>query len=292
MNIKNNKLKPFLKWAGSKKQIIDIITSKIPTKINTYYEPFVGGGSVPLALLTEMIRGEREIKKMIISDKNEVLINAYNCVKKYPRKLISYLKRLDKEYQSKRSMNGKEKLFYEMRDKYNNESKKISNCMRAALFIFLNKTCFRGLYREGPNGFNVGFGNYKNPTIYDEEQLLLISRCLKKYQVLFKHRPYNTLLDTVKRGDFVYLDPPYYPINDTSFVKYQKNSFTLDDHEELHKFCNQLNKNEVKFLMSNSYTKYNVRMYKKYKRRRILCKRKIHSKIPQSTEYELLISNY
>lgn len=291
-NIKNYKLKPFLKWAGSKKQIINIITSKIPTKINTYYEPFVGGGSVPLALLTEMIRGEREIKKMIISDKNEVLINAYNCVKKYPRKLISYLKRLDKEYQSKRSMNGKEKLFYEMRDKYNNESKKISNCMRATLFIFLNKTCFRGLYREGPNGFNVGFGNYKNPNICDEDNLFLISRCLNKYKVLIKYHSYNLLLGKVKKGDFVYLDPPYYPINNTSFVKYHRNSFCIDDHEELYKFCDQLNKNGINFLMSNSYTKYNINIYKKYKREKILCKRKIHSKKPQSSEYEILIFNY
>lgn len=291
MNNKNNKyeLKPFLKWVGSKKQIINIITSKIPPKINTYYEPFVGGGSVPFALLSQMMRGERVIEKMIISDKNEALINTYNCVKKTPKKLISHLKKLEKEYQSKRSMNGKEKLYYQVRDRYNRS--KLSNCMRAALFIFLNKTCFRGLYREGPNGFNVGFGNYKSPTIYNEEQLQEISRYLNKYRVLFKHRPYNALLGKAKRGDFVYLDPPYYPINERSFVDYHRNSFSIDDHEELHKFCDQLNKNGVKFLMSNSYTKYNVNAYKKYKRRRILCRRRIHSKMPQSSEYELLISN-
>lgn len=292
MNNKNYELKPFLRWAGSKKQIINIITSKIPNKINTYYEPFVGGGSVPLALLSQMIRGEKVIKKMIISDKNEVLINAYNCVKKVPKKLISHLKKLEREYHSKRSINGKEKLYYQVRDRYNYQGKKMSNCMRAALFIFLNKTCFRGLYREGPNGFNVGFGNYMNPTIYDEDQLLLISRCLNKYRVLFKHRPYDALLGKVKRGDFVYLDPPYYPIHEKSFVDYHRNSFSIDDHEKLHKFCDQLNKNGVKFLMSNSYTKYNVNVYKKYKRRKILCRRRIHSKMPQSSEYELLISNY
>lgn len=287
-----NNLTPFLKWVGGKSQIIDTITSKIPKKINTYYEPFVGGGSVFLTLLSQVISGNRVIKKMILSDKNKELINTYNCIKNKPNKLIVNLSSLSKQYHCKRGMNSKEIFYYKMRDKYNNESEKISNCMRAALFIFLNKTCFRGLYREGPNGFNVSFGNYKNPTIYDKEQLLQISHCLNKYQVLFKHRRYNTVLNTVKNNDFVYLDPPYYPINDTSFVKYQKNSFTLDDHEELHKFCDQLNKNGIKFLMSNSYTKYNMKMYKKYKRRKILCRRRIHSKMPQSSEYELLISNY
>lgn len=288
----NNKLKPFLKWVGGKKQIINIITSNIPNNINTYYEPFVGGGSVYLTLLSQIIRGERIIKKMIISDKNEVLINAYNCVKNTPKELISNLKKLDKKYKSKKNINMKEKLYYQIRDQYNNHNKHMSNCMRAALFIFLNKTCFRGLYREGPNGFNVGFGNYINPTIYDENQILLISYYLNKYKVLFKHRSYNILLGKVKKGDFVYLDPPYYPINDTSFVKYHQNSFSIDDHKDLHTFCDQLNKNKIKFLMSNSYTKYNMNTYKKYKRRKILCKRRIHSKMPQNNEYEILISNY
>lgn len=286
----NSELKPFLKWVGGKKQIISLITSKIVTKIDTYYEPFVGGGSVFLALLSQVKSGEREIGKMILSDKNDVLIKTYNCVKKEPKKLIRELEILSKKYHSKRSMSDKEKLYYQMRDKYNRLGR--PSIIKAALFIFLNKTCFRGVYREGPNGFNVGFGHYVNPSIYDKEQLLEISRCLKKYQVLFKHRAYNAVLDNVRRKDFVYLDPPYYPINEKSFVEYHTNGFVIDDHEALKTFCDQLEKNRVKFLMSNSYTKYNMKAYKEYKRRKILCKRRIHSKIPQSTVYELLISNY
>lgn len=288
----NCNLKPFLKWVGGKKQIINIITSKIPTNINRYYEPFVGGGSVFLALLSQMINEKRKIGKIVISDKNQNLINTYKCIKNSPKRLINNLKKLDEEYKKKRSMKGKERLFYKIRDRYNYQDKKISKCMKAVFFIFLNKTCFRGLYREGPNGFNVGFGNYKNPNICDEDNLFLISRCLNKYKVLIKYHSYNLLLGKVKKGDFVYLDPPYYPINNTSFVKYHRNSFCIDDHEELYKFCDQLNKNGINFLMSNSYTKYNINIYKKYKREKILCKRKIHSKKPQSSEYEILIFNY
>lgn len=289
MNINN--LKPFLKWVGGKTQIIDIVTSKIPTNIETYYEPFVGGGSVFLYLLKEVIMGKRVIKKMILSDKNKDLINTYNCIKRDPKKLIFNLEKLNKQYYNKKNITSKEIFYYKIRDKYNN-SNKLSNSIKAALFIFLNKTCFRGLYRVGPNGFNVGFGNYKTPIIYDKDQILTISHYLNKFRVLFKHSKYNDIISKVNKKDFVYLDPPYYPINDTSFVKYHKNSFNTDDHEELRKFCDQLDKIRVRFLMSNSYTKYNVKAYKKYKRKKILCRRRIHSKTPQSNEFEILIYNY
>lgn len=286
----NSKLKPFLKWVGGKKQIISLITSKIPNKIKTYYEPFLGGGSVFLSLLSQVESGEREIAKMILSDKNKMLINTYNYIKKEPNKLIKNLEILSKQYYSKRSMSSKEKLYYQMRNKYNILSH--SSIIKAALFIFLNKTCFRGVYREGPNGFNVGFGHYVKPSIYDKEQLLKISRCLNKYKVLFKHREYNYVLDNVDKKDFVYLDPPYYPINDKSFVQYHTNGFDINNHEALKHFCDQLDKRRVKFIMSNSYTKYNMKIYKEYKRKKILCKRLIHSKTPQIMAYELLIYNY
>ena len=285
-----NDLSPFLKWVGGKTQIIDTIISKIPNNINTYYEPFIGGGSVFLALLSDVINKKRIIKKMILSDKNKSLINTYNIIKNEPKKLISQLKILSNKYYNKKSLSKKEEFYYEMREKYNKS--KISNITKASLFIFLNKTGFRGLYREGPNGFNVSFGNYINPSIYDDKQILEISHALNKYKVLFKHTSYTSVLKTVKPVDFVYLDPPYYPINTTSFVKYQKNSFTLDDHNELNEFCNILTNKKIKFLMSNSYTKYNMKIYKKYKIKKILCKRRIHSKNPESTEYEILISNY
>ena len=285
-----NDLSPFLKWVGGKTQIIDTVLSKIPNNINTYYEPFIGGGSVFLALLSDVIHKKRIIKKMILSDKNKFLINTYNIIKNEPKKLISQLKILSNKYYNKKSLSKKEEFYYEMREKYNKSN--ISNITKASLFIFLNKTGFRGLYREGPKGFNVSFGNYINPSIYNDKQILEISHVLNKYKVLFKYASYTSVLKSVKSGDFVYLDPPYYPINITSFVKYQKNSFTLDDHEELNKFCNTLTNKKIKFLMSNSYTKYNMKMYKNYKIKKILCKRRIHSKKPESTEYEIFISNY
>lgn len=283
-------LVPFLKWVGGKRQIIDVVTHKIPQNINTYYEPFIGGGSVLLSLLSAVENGDKKIDKFVISDKNKDLIHTYKSIKSNHIVLIKYLKKLSDLYYQENSIKKKETLYYKLRDKYNN--KKMNKVQKSALFIFLNKTCFRGLYREGPNGFNVGFGNYKNPNIYDKEQITQISRSFRKYKVSFKHSTYDFILDLAKKDDFVYLDPPYYPINETSFVKYHINGFVLDDHYHLFDFCNQLNKRKIKFLMSNSYTNFNRTVYKKYKIEKILCKRKIHSKAPQSTEYEVLISNY
>ena len=282
-------LKPFLKWVGGKTQIINTIISKIPTEINTYYEPFIGGGSVLLALLSATENGEKKIKHFIVSDKNKILIETYKTIKNHPDKLLTQLKKLSDKYYSKRSLTGKESLYYELRDLYNKSRTGIRRC---ALFIFLNKTCFRGLYREGPSGFNVGFGNYVNPAIYEKEKILEISKYLKKYRVIFKHSPYNYVLGSVKRGDFVYLDPPYYPVNETSFVKYHRNSFIEKDHNELLQFCEELNKKKIGFLMSNSNTKFNRKLYREFKIKKILCKRRIHSKTPQSNEMEVLIYNY
>lgn len=283
-------LVPFLKWVGGKRQIIDVVTHKIPQNINTYYEPFIGGGSVLLSLLSAVENGDKNIDKFVISDKNKDLIHTYKSIKSNHIVLIKHLKKLTNLYYAKNSIKNKEILYYKLREKYN--KKKLSRVQKSALFIFLNKTCFRGLYREGPNGFNVGFGNYKNPNIYNKEQITQISHCFRKYKVSFKHSTYDFILNLAKKDDFVYLDPPYYPINETSFVKYHTNGFILDDHYHLFNFCNQLNKIKIKFLMSNSYTKFNRTLYKKYKIEKILCKRRIHSKTPQSTEYEVLISNY
>jgi DNA adenine methylase len=157
------------------------------------------------------------------------------------------------------------------------------------MFIFLNKTCFRGLYREGPNGFNVPYGNYKNPNILNKEHLKNINKLIKN--VKFKNYDYKKSFTNIKKNDFIYLDPPYAPENETSFVKYNKNGFNIDEHKNLFKLCNQLNE---KFIMSNSNVKLVIDNFNnnKFNIHTIECKRRINSKKPQTKTNEVIILNF
>lgn len=319
MDISEEEIKlinPFIKWVGGKTQIIDKIISKIPTKINTYYEPFIGGGSVLFAILCKMEKGELDIKKLLITDINQDLINCYNDIKFNHLKLISLLTEfkniLDtskediidgKEARKKINIDltnpvefykelGKKYVYYYYRALYN--SIKItseSNIIKSALFIFLNKTCFRGLYRAGNNGFNVPYGNYVHPSIFSSKQLQVLHIVLNKYDIIFKHLSFNYMLDLkFNSDDFIYLDPPYYPITKTSHTKYNVSDFNLNDHESIYKLCEILKNNNIKFLHSNSSCDYNTEKYKEFSIERIDCKRTINSKNPNSMCVELLIS--
>ena len=184
---------------------------------------------------------------------------------------------------------GKLYIYYFYRNEYNNIN--TNNIKKAALFIFLNKTCFRGLYREANNKFNVPFGNYKNPFFYDEYHLKKLNLLFNKYDITFYNDSFINLNFDYSIENFIYLDPPYYPIKENSFVDYQKSGFGELENTKLIELCNTLEKKKIKFIHSNSYCDYNIKNYKNYKIEKILCKRRINSKNPENLEYEIIIFN-
>jgi len=297
-------MKPFLKWVGGKTQIIEEVLSKFPTTtINGYYEPFVGGGSVLLAVLSYKQQGKLTIHGPITaSDLNGNLIALYKAVQTNLEGLIRELKQLQTEFASckeelrnrnpttlEEALKNRESYYYWIRAKFNTEPKE--TLQSSAKFLFLNKTCFRGVYREGPYGFNVPYGNYTNPSIVEEAHLRAISALLQG--VVFRHCSFTDVLGTQTKGDFVYLDPPYAPESATSFVSYTKNGFKLDDHKALFKQCATLHTNGATFLLSNADVKLVKDSFPEpiYTTKSIVCRRAIHSKSPDSKTKEVLITN-
>lgn len=271
-------IKPFLKWVGGKTQHIDEILGLFPKKINNYYEFFLGGGSVLFSLLNN---DSIKINKYYVFDINECLINTYINIRDSPDLLINSLETLTKSFNDSKD---KEKFFYDTREQYNNTTDK-KTIIASTYFIFLNKVCFRGVYREGPNGFNVPYGNYKNPTIFEKDTLLEISNKIKNVQFItgsFK----QTMNINFSSNDFVYIDPPYYPEKPTSFVKYSNNGFNDKDHEELFSIIKKIS---CKFIMSNSNTKTVIDEFKDHDIQEISTRRRINSKNPESMSTEILI---
>lgn len=281
-----NIVKPCIKWVGGKTQIIEDVLKLFPENITNYYEPFLGGGSVLLAVLSYQKAGIIKIKRKIYaSDINCNIIYLYKNIQSNVEKLITEIK-LHTDYS--------EKHYYELRSEFNTIKPSERNSVRAsALFVILNKTCFRGLYREGPNGFNVPFGNYKNPVIIDEDHMRELSAIIKK--VVFIIGEFKPQLANIKSGDFVYLDPPYAPTNATSFVKYNKSGFTVEDNKELFNICHNIAKMKNSgFLMSNSYVPFVYNEFdnkEEYIIETISCRRAINSKNPASRADEVLIFN-
>lgn len=292
--------KPFLKWVGGKTQIIDTIIKKIPKEINNYHELFLGGGSVLLAVLSLRKAGLINIKnKIYASDINSDLINVYKHIQNNKDELIKLVKFYREEYDSIKSTDvnrkpknideaktSKESYYYWLRMKYNNIDKESVEC--SALFMFINKTCFRGMYREGPNGFNVPYGNYKKtPKIISDDEINLISDLIK--DVVFKDNGYVESFKKIHSGDFVYLDPPYAPENDKSFVGYVADGFNLENHVTLFNEIKKLK--DVKFVMSNAKVELVMTHFAAYKSEDIEARRAINSKKPGSKTTEVIIYN-
>tara|TARA_B100001093_G_C26844233_1_gene1021995 strand:- start:725 stop:1624 length:900 start_codon:yes stop_codon:yes gene_type:complete len=297
----NNKIqKPFLKWVGGKSQIIDNIISKIPKNINNYHEIFLGGGSVLFAILSLQKEKKITIKNKIFAyDINSSLINVYKRVQNNKEEVFKYIESYIKEYDKittlivnrnpsciEEAKTSKESYYYWLRNKYNNVDKDSIEC--AALFIFINKTCFRGMYREGPNGYNVPYGHYKKtPTIITKEELNNISDLIK--DVEFIHSDFKNSIKNIEDNDFIYLDPPYVPENSKSFVGYVADGFNLEMHKLL---FNEIKKiNNSKFLMSNAKVDLVIENFKEYNCDDIIARRAINSKNPESTTLEVLIYN-
>lgn len=241
--------KPFVKWVGGKSQLLEEIRKKYPQKIEKYCEPFVGGGAVLFDILQKF-----QPKEVLINDINKELINTYLQVKNNCEELINQLNELQTQYK-KLGQEDRKVLFYEKRTRYNAlkvNGDELENLEKATLFIFLNKTCFNGLYRVNSKGlFNVPFNNAKNPLICDAENLRLCSQGLQN--VILKTGDYKECESFIDEKTFVYIDPPYRPLTQTSaFTSYSENQFLDKEQIELAQFIDNIAKKGSTILASNS----------------------------------------
>lgn len=235
----NNPLaQPFLKWAGGKRQLIPVIKKFIPLNYTYYYEPFVGAGAVLFTL---------QPKKAVINDTNRELINCYKVIKEKPEELLQLC-------QDHKERNSKEH-YYELRAQDRDDDfKYLDSVARAARIIYLNKTCFNGLFRVNSSGqFNVPYGNYANPSIADPAVIEAVSKYLNQPQVKIRDGDFESAVATAKKGDFIYFDPPYHPVSDTSsFTGYSIDGFGKEEQVRLKRICDQLSDKGCQVLVSNS----------------------------------------
>ena len=244
--------KPFLKWAGGKSQILSQLCEQLPDRISNepfvYIEPFVGGG----AMLFYMLQHFSNIKKAVINDVNEDLILTYRIIKNNVEALIARLKTLEKGYLAIPDQESRSQQFYEIRERFNQHSG--DDTERASQLIFLNKTCFNGLFRVNKRGmFNVPFGRYTNPAICNVDVLRADNRLLNSACVEIIHGDYAQTLKHTEGLTFVYMDPPYRPLNATSsFTSYAKGDFNDDDQRSLATFCHQLSERGCFWMESNA----------------------------------------
>jgi DNA adenine methylase len=255
----NERLRPILKWAGGKRSLVPRILRELPARIETYYEPFVGGAAVFLALAEET-----RFEHAVITDKNEQLVNMYLVVRDDLGKLLKKLEQL--QHQTS------EAEYYAIR-----EERGGSKVDRAARLIYLNKTGYNGLYRvNSKGGFNVPYGRYKRPRIYDPERLARVARVLQG--VTIQVADFEEVCSRAKRGDAVYLDPPYLPLSKTaSFSAYQADGFGMAEHERLAKVFGKLLARGVAAVLSNSATPETRALYKNFKCSDVAVRRPINS---------------
>ncbi len=292
--------RPFVKWAGGKGQLLDVLRENLPKEmgksIEKYAEPFVGGGALLFALISEY-----SFKEIYICDNNKELINAYSVIRDYCSELIKTLSDMQTKYSSCVSNQEKQEYYYEQRDKYNCLTLNSDTCVqKAALFIFINRTCFNGLYRVNKKGcYNVPFGKHENPTICDTENLIKISEALQN--VTMRSCDYHDVLNFADEKTFVYFDPPYRPLNATSgFTSYTEDQFNDQNQTELADVYKELSARGARVMLSNS-DPHNVDenddffddLYSGFEILRVDATRMINSKSSSRGKIkELLIKNY
>ena len=279
---KNILVAPVLKWVGGKRQLISEIEPLIPKRISTYVEPFVGGGAVLFHL---------QPKKAIINDYNQELMNVYQVIKDKPNELIEVL-------QEHKGLNS-EDYFYEIRSLDRSENyENMTDVEKAGRVIYLNKTCFNGLFRVNRAGFfNTPYGKYKNPSIVNEVTIKAVSNYFNSAKIKFLTGDYKEALRRLRRGAFVYFDPPYVPISSSSsFTGYTEHGFDYEKQVELRDECLKLHNRGVKFLQSNSYSPEILELYsdqKVFNIEIVKAKRSINSQVDKRGEIsEVLIYNY
>ena len=271
---------PFLKWAGGKRQLLPVIKEYLPQKFTQYYEPFIGAGAVLFSL---------QAKKSVINDTNGELINCYQVIKDHPEQLLELC-------QQHRENNSKE-YFYLLREQdRRNDFKDRSPQERAARIIYLNKTCFNGLFRVNSSGqFNVPYGNYSNPVIADPAVIRSVSAYLNQRNVRILQGDFAKAVATARKGAFIYFDPPYHPISDTSsFTGYSANGFGEQEQIRLKEVCDKLTERGCQVLISNSSASLIQKLYSdpNYKIVEVKAKRAINAVASRRGRInELLIHN-
>ncbi|QSV65780.1 MAG: DNA adenine methylase [Aphanizomenon flos-aquae DEX188] len=280
MVLVNPLVKPFVKWAGGKRQLVPtILANHLPKNYNlqTYYEPFIGGGALLFSLRP---------KKAVINDSNAELINCYKIIKNSLDELIEDLK----------NHKNNEYYYYDIRDwdrEKNFKSK--TEVQRASRIIFLNKTCYNGLFRVNSQGqFNVPFGKYKNPNILDIAVLKAVNKYLNENQVRILNSDFQEAVKDAKRGDFIYLDPPYDPVSETaSFTGYDVNGFNKQEQRRLKEVFDDLNSRGCHILLSNACTEFIEDLYKDYLHTKISAIRAINCNGKKRGKVdEILVKNY
>lgn len=266
-----SKAQPFLKWAGGKTQLLNELIKRVPVKYNVYFEPFIGGGALYFAIAPD---------EAVIADINDDLVNAYLVVRDNPDELLKALSKYKNE----------KDFYYSVRSQ---DQHKLSEIERAARLIYLNRTCFNGLYRVNKSGqFNVPFANYKNPNFIQTERILAASEILQNTDV--HNAGFEKVLVEAKAGDFIYLDPPYYPKDVYSdFKRYNKEQFHKNDHERLAELYNELTERGCYVMLSNSDTPFTRELYKKWRIDTVYAKRLINKDASKRGEVtEIIVTNY
>lgn len=275
---KKQLIAPVLKWAGGKRQLLDTLIPLVPKDYSVYCEPFVGGGALFFAL---------QPQSACINDVNHELIRVYTVIKNDVDALIEQLKQFQ---------NNKDQ-FYEIRSWDRNKDKytHLSDIEKAARIIYLNRTCFNGLFRVNASGeFNVPFGNYANPNIVNEPVLRAISFYFNNSEIVFNAVDYAEILKNLPDNAFVYLDPPYDPVSVTAnFTGYTKDGFSRDEQIKLRKCCDELNERGIKFMLSNSATDFICDQYSKYNIEIISAKRLVGADASKRGRIqEVIVRNY
>ena len=275
----NSKVAPFVKWAGGKRQLLPQIKERMPEKYNNYIEPFVGGGAVVFGLLPE---------NALINDINEALINAYRQICNEPDMFLKVINKLDQEMWE----DGK-KYYYSLREHYNDKLMKAEYDVElAALFVFINKHCFNGLYRVNGKGlYNVPYNNSRRSSV-DESVIMEVSEYLQGITIM--NGDFQEISASAKKGDFIFLDSPYAPLNPTSFESYTKEGFDIESHRRLSKFYDELTAKGCYCMLTNHNTELINELYgnKGYKIDVVSVKRMINSDASNRVGEEVIICNY
>ena len=296
--------RPFLKWAGGKRQLLSEIEERLPENLDeydTYVEPFIGGGAVMFHLLHN-----HNFEQVVALDINAELILCYKTLQTDVKKVITELRKMRDRYPGHEEQEERKAFFYAVRSDWNASVgdvfslKKSEQIKRTAQTIFLNRTCFNGLFRVNSKGlFNVPIGSYKNPSILNEENLLNVSKSIQ--DVKFHHAQYSHILHFLGKKTFVYFDPPYRPLTtSSSFTAYSKSGFNDENQEQLAELCRQLDKNGVHFMLSNSDPKnadeedlFFDDLYDGFRIDRVEANRAINSKgSGRGKITEILVQNY